>query len=178
MTSGSQLTPQTVPNRQKRLPFTRWIVLTLAVLGLSGCAIATPFKGPGYSSSKGVTASGSGPITIAITQAVLKDDGAKRKSFWNQVSSVEASLASQPGLIGYSLRRELIGDTSWTLTAWVDEDSLRAFIEDVPHQDAIRDGRSALAEARFVRATLARTDLPLSWTTALEILEQRGRWYR
>lgn len=178
MTSGSSLTPQTVEKKQKRPLVARWIVLTFAVLGLSGCAIATPFKGPGYNSNKGVTASGAGPVTIAITQAVLKDDGMKRKSFWNQVSSVEASLANQPGLIGYSLRRELIGDNSWTLTAWVDEDSLRAFVEDVPHQDAIRDASGALMQARFVRTTLARADLPLSWTTALEILEQKGRWYR
>ena len=178
MAHGSPLTPQTAIRKQKRPLFARWIVLIFAMIGLGGCAIATPFKGPGYSSSKGVTASGSGPVTIAITQAVLKDDGTQRKSFWNQVSSVETSLANQPGLIGYSLRRELIGDNSWTLTAWVDEDSLRAFIEDVAHQDAIRDARGALMQARFVRTTLSRADLPLSWTTALEILEQRGRWYR
>jgi len=149
----------------------------LIALGLSGCAISTPFRGPGYDPAKGVTAPGAGPVMIAITQATLRDDRARSRDFWAHVRLVEASLAGQPGLIGHSIRTELLGPDSWTMTVWVDEDSLRAFVEDTAHQDAIRGGGGALARARFARTRLERAEAPLSWGKALEILEATGRWY-
>jgi len=156
----------------------QWLLFVAMTTGLSACAIATPFKGPGFSAGRGVTAPGTGPVTVAITQAVLGDDKAKRRSFWSNVGLIESSLDGQPGLIGYSLRRELLGDNTWTLTAWSNEDSLRAFVEDIPHQDAIRSSASGMTQARFARITVNREELPLSWSKAIEILEQQGRWYR
>lgn len=151
--------------------------LLMAVL-VGGCAISTPFKGPGYDAKRGSLKSPGGPVIVAVTLANLDGDRADRRAFWTQVTLVEASLANQPGLIGYSLRTELLGSNSWTMTVWETEDALRAFVEDVAHQDAMRDGKNALAAARFARFSAAPDDIPLPWDKALQILDRDGRSYR
>jgi len=145
---------------------------------LSGCAISTPFKGPGFDAKRGTLSNPGAPVTVAITLATLGGDRADRRAFWTQVGQVESSLANQSGLIGYSIRTELLGSNSWTMTVWESEDALRAFVEDVAHQDAIRGGKPALAAARFARFSASSSDIPLPWDKALQILERDGRTYR
>ena len=145
----------------------------LALLG--GCAISTPFQGPGYDRSTGVSSDrADGIVIVALTHAVL---GKERRNFDRGVDRVVDSLAQQPGLIGYSLRRELFGNEAWTMTVWRDEASLEDFVRSSTHQQAIRDGAGELAGVNFSRFELPATELPIGWDTALEYLAASGRSY-
>lgn len=165
--------PISIPvRRPRRRALGALFGLTLALPTLAGCAIATPFRTSETASSEaGETA------IVAITQAELGDDAQLRRAFWRNVDRVEASLARQPGFLGVSMRRRLLGDVAWTMTAWADEESLNAFVASAVHQRAIAEAFGGLAEAQFVRFEVARTDLPVDWSTALERLEAGGRGY-
>ncbi len=150
--------------------------MTLALLStfaLGGCAISTPFQGPGYDRRNGVTIAGEGRVVVALTKAVLRDDGALRSTFWDYVLRVEASLPERAGFVGYSLRRELIGKRAWTMTVWSDEASRAAFVQSDVHQAAIGEAMGALACARFARLEVARDEVPIPWHRALALFEDQ-----
>ena len=139
---------------------------------IAGCAISTPFKGPGYDRDQGVTIEGDDKVVVALTEAVLDGSRSQRSTFWDYVSQVEATLPGRPGFIGYALRREVIGSRAWTMTVWTDEESLDGFVRSDVHQAAIQASMEALACADFARATLDQTDIPISWDRALELLAE------
>ena len=143
----------------------------LSVFSLEGCAFSTGFQGPGYDRRTGVTQTGEGWLVVGLTQAVLRDDGALRSTFWDYVWKVAASLPEQPGFVGYSLRRELFGKRAWTMTVWSDEASLAAFVGSDIHQAAIREAMDALACARFARLEVTRDEVPIPWDRALAVFE-------
>ena len=150
-------------------------VLASAFALLGGCTISTPFKGPGYDRGQGVTGnSGGDTVVVALTHAML---GEQRRNFDRGVERVVDSLAQQPGLIGYSLRRELFGNEAWTMTVWRDEASLDAFVRSSAHQQAIREGAGDLAGANFRRFELPAAELPIDWDTALAYLATSQRSY-
>ncbi|HIP80056.1 MAG TPA: hypothetical protein EYH07_16550 [Kiloniellaceae bacterium] len=155
----------------------RLTIAALSLLALGGCTIATPFKGPGFDPKEGVTLEGSDRVVVAITRAVLQGDRSERSDFWTNVWRVEASLEARQGFIGYSLRRELFGAEAWTMTAWIDESSLDAFVSSSVHQTAIEQSLPALGQTGFARFEVERDDIPLSWDRAVEILEEDGRHY-
>ena len=159
------------------MPKRRLAIAALSLLALGGCAIATPFKGPGFDPKEGVTLEGPDRVVVAVTKAVLQGDSNERSGFWTNVRRVEASLESRQGLIGYSLRRQLFGATAWTMTVWVDEASLDAFVGSRVHQTAIEQSLPALSQTGFARVEVGRDDIPLPWDRAVEILEEDGRHY-
>ena len=145
----------------------------LALLG--GCAISTSFQGPGYDRASGtVTLPGQDTVVVALTHAVL---GNSRRNFDRGVERVVDSLEQQPGLIGYSLRRQLFGNEAWTLTVWRDEASLEAFVRSRPHREAVRSAAGELTSAAFRRVELPAAEIPIDWDTALEYLATSQRGY-
>jgi len=150
----------------------RLLYVAVSAVSLGGCVVATPFRGPGQD----VTA-GSSELVLSLTQATLNDDSRARAVFWDYVDRVETSLEDQPGFVGFSKRTELFGDNAWTMTVWSDAESLQAFVESEPHRAAMRNAMGALADARFVRVTIGRDELPVTWERALELLERQGRQY-
>ncbi|MDJ0951410.1 MAG: hypothetical protein QNJ94_21065 [Alphaproteobacteria bacterium] len=155
----------------------RLSVAALCAFVLGGCAISTPFRGPGYDPNKGVTLEGEGKVVVSLTEAVLRADGERRPVFWANVGRVEASLEGREGLVGYAMRRQLFGNQAWTMTVWADEASLIAFVESAAHQTAIREAGGALEAARFARVAIDREDIPISWERALELLDSGSRQY-
>ena len=156
--------------RYGRRIFVALFVVPATLLGLGGCTIATPFR-----RQPPVDAAALDPEAIAhvsITRA--KVDAANRGRFDAYVARLSRILPNQPGLIGYSLRRELFGDQLWTVTAWQSKDARTAFVRGELHLEAIREGGPALVDTRFARAEIAIRDLPLAWPRAPEILERDG----
>ncbi len=143
--------------------------MLMSLSALAGCAISTPFQGPGYDRQQGVTVAGDA-LVVAITEAVLNGDRSQRSTFWRYVEQVEATLPARPGFVGYALRREIIGRRAWTMTVWTDEASLDGFVQSDAHQAAIRASMGALACANFARVEIERVDVPISWDRALELL--------
>lgn len=145
--------------------------VTLLVAGatamLAGCTISTPYKGP---IAKTPAAGGERPALVAITHARLGTNLGANIVFWKQIGHVVRAAERQPGYLGHSLRRKIFGDEAWTITVWSDEASLEAFVRSDAHQRAIREGMAAIENVRFVRVTLERTDLPLTWERAEKLL--------
>ncbi len=144
--------------------------MLMSLSAIAGCAISTPFQGPGYDRRQGVTLAGDDRVVVAITEAVLGGTRAQRSTFWDYVSQVEASLPGRPGFVGYALRREVIGNRAWTMTVWTDAESLDGFVQSDVHQAAIRTSMEALACASFARIDADRAEIPISWDRALESL--------
>lgn len=152
----------------------RTILMLITLSALAGCAITTPFQGPGYDRGRGVTIAGEHRLVVAVTEAVLRSDRTKRSTFWDYVSKVEASLPEHPGFVGYTLRRQIIGRRAWTLTVWSDEASLDGFVASDTHQAAIREAMVALECADFARFEIDRADIPVTWDRALAALAESG----
>ncbi len=145
------------------------IVITLAAV-TGGCAINTPFRGPGYDPDRGVTLNDAGDrLLVALTHATLNE---RRRNFDAEVGRVAASLADRDGLVAYSLRKELLGNEAWTMTVWRDRAALEAFVASSAHQHAIRNSAHELAAARFLRFEIDAAALPISWEDALALFDQ------
>ena len=155
----------------------RVLQAALSALALGGCAAETPFRGPGYDAKRGVIGGVGDKLVVSVTAAAVKDTPEARAVFWDYVDQVEASLPDRPGFVGYSKRRELFGNTAWTLTVWADSASLIAFIDSEPHRTAIRAASDSFDDARFARVTVDRSEVPVSWERALALLETSGRHY-
>ncbi len=152
----------------------RILLAVTDLFGLADCEVATPFDAAGPSAS---AVSENAIVIVAITEATLSDRNADRKVFWQNVERVEASLEGQSGFLGISRRLEVLGDRAWTMTAWEDEESLRAFVSGQVHQRAIDEANGGLADSRFVRFKVPSNALPVSWDEALAKLESEGRAY-
>jgi heme-degrading monooxygenase HmoA len=95
-----------------------------------------------------------------------------RKSYWSifsfirQSNAIQKQLKGSRGLIGYSLRAQLLGKKAWTLSVWEDERALNEFVRKSPHVDTMR--KVSLGEARkFVRWKLLGSEVPPKWDDAL-----------
>ena len=104
-----------------------------------------------------------------------------RKSWWailsfiRQTRAIQGQLESSNGLVGYSLRAQLLGKKAWTLSVWKDEAALAEFVRKAPHADTMKGLRSQLTDARrFVRWKVAGSDVPPKWDDALRRIEEEG----
>ncbi len=149
-------------------------ILAIAVL-LSACEFSTPFR---YSESSGgvKAASPDDPVILAITYSVLKDNE-YRDTFWEHTFKVQRDIENNPGFVGASLRRSLLGAEGWTMTAWENHQSLNAFVRSDVHIEAMKVGWPAVDEGYFARIEITRGELPLSWDVAHEIAVNEGELY-
>ncbi|MDX2131273.1 MAG: antibiotic biosynthesis monooxygenase [Planctomycetota bacterium] len=155
-----------------------WMIAAGAALGtlaggfaISGCTIATPFKGPGYSRGEGVTLAGVGStVVVSVTHARV--ERSKRAVFDQHSARVVRSMGEHDGLIGYSVRRELLGDGVWTMTVWRDRDAVLNFANTRVHTDAMGEGLPAVKEMHFLRFECPTREAPPSWTQALARLDE------
>lgn len=61
------------------------------------------------------------------------------------------------------------------MTAWENEQSLNNFVRSEVHQTAVANGMGAIAQGRFARITVKRSEVPISWSKAEQILKEHGR---
>ncbi|MBI1190761.1 MAG: hypothetical protein GC200_08805 [Tepidisphaera sp.] len=121
-----------------------------------GCRLATPFR-----ASTDGTPPAAGPVVVAITHAQL--DPAGRDAFDRYTDKVIASLPSNAGYLGYSVRGRLLGNEVWTMTLWRDHAATDAFVRSSTHGQAIREGLAAVKRAQFLRFEWPAADPPPSW---------------
>ena len=77
------------------------------------------------------------------------------------------------GAVGYSLGGHLPARFFYTLSAWKDEESLRAFSRSLHHGDSIRQfHRDMRMPSPFIRWRVRGAELPLRWEDALERIRQ------
>lgn len=127
---------------------------------LCACAISTPFRGMAPATDSAV---------LVVTHAVL--DPRTRADFDAQTRNVVDGLPLQPGLLGYSVRRELLGNQVWTITVWADEAARARFVASALHREAMAEGSAAITSIRVRRFALPEGSLPVRWRQALELLD-------
>ncbi|MBY0409360.1 MAG: antibiotic biosynthesis monooxygenase [Burkholderiaceae bacterium] len=128
---------------------------------ISGCAISTPQR-------LLQLAAGEAPddlVFVVITRANIKPE--MRSTFDDLASKLAKTLPSQPGLITYSLRREIFGTQEWTLTAWKSAYARDAFGGSPAHRGAMKLTSILVNDMDVHRFVVRRDELPLSWTDAL-----------
>lgn len=148
-------------------------VIGFTALALSGCQIGYPFQGPGYDRKSGVIhPDASTKVLVVITQGDIgRGQGNK---FVKQLRLVLDELSEHDGLIGYSVRRELIGSRVWTMSAWINRESLRSFTSSPAHRTAVQEGgipREAFLEAYL---HIPKNQVPLSWDEAKQQLQEQN----
>jgi hypothetical protein len=93
-------------------------------------------------------------------------------SFIRQTDAIRKQLNESPGLMGYSLRAQLLGKKAWTLSVWQNEKALNEFVGRSPHLDTMK--KVELGEERkFVRWNLKGSEVPPKWDEALKHLQNR-----
>lgn len=148
-----------------------------AMLALAGCSVSTPFAGPDGRGANFASASPDAVAVLSITHITLKDDRVLRSQFWDAVGRIDRAMLSQPGLLGYSRRTEILGDEAWTATVWRDEASLVAFLASPAHAAAMREQRDVFTDARFARVRMPERQVPTAWNDLLTLLERNARAY-
>jgi heme-degrading monooxygenase HmoA len=156
-----------------RLVLTAAVTMVAAAVGLqglAGCQMASRFRGPGYSRSNGVTLAGTGEtVTVGITHALL--DGRKRGVFDDYTRKTIASLPSNDGFIGSTVRTRVFGNEVWTMTVWRDEAALDGFVRSPTHRAAMREGIGAVTKAQFLRFQLPKEAVPPTWDDVMTRLK-------
>lgn len=153
--------------------------LTKAVLGLvlagllSACSIATPFRKVPAGSEQVENAT----TVVVITEVTLGGSSEQRSDFWTGVYRVQKELPMQPGLIGYSVRQELLGNRAWTMTVWQTESDVRRFTNTAVHLEAMQSGQAALLDLRFARFQRDQRLPAPTWEEAMRALELTGKRY-
>ena len=152
---------------------TKLIATLLATTVFTGCSsvpLSTPFKVISPIEKQ------QDSLVLVVTRAELKNDGKSSKLFNQHVKRIRQNIDNQKGLYGYSLRRELFGNTAWTMTLWKDENAIKNFKTSPFHLAAMTDANTILASASFAMITVDSQQLSLNWTSVLPLLED-GKTY-
>ena len=153
-------------------PFTLSLRTLLMAAGLSAlagaCALSTPFP----RIDRAVAGEADDAVVLVLTHIVV--DGTRRDEFDRQTRRVIDSMATQPGLIGYSARREVFGNEAWTMSVWASDAARARFVRSAVHQEAIAKSEPAIVTVRLKRLNMARKDVPRDWAEALMLLAQPG----
>jgi heme-degrading monooxygenase HmoA len=140
----------------------------ISISCFTSCKIATPFRGPGYDLE--ATQSTDQEVVVALTHVVLGSDSAMNQKFWDFVFSIEKELPKTNGMLGYSIRKKLFSDEGWTMSVWIDEESLIKFVNSGLHKRAAEESGSAIKGVRYARIKLPKSQTPISWEMAEELL--------
>ena len=128
---------------------------------ISGCAISSPQRLPALNAGE----TDEDLVFVVITRANIKPQ--MRSAFDDVASRVAKALPAQPGLITYSLRREIFGTQVWTLTAWKSPEARDTFGGSPAHREAMKLTSILVKDFDVQRLVIRRSELPLSWVDVL-----------
>lgn len=167
----SNLVKDRLPRRLFMIAMLAGITVGLAPVFMGGCTIARGFDGPGFDDGSVQSIPADQPVTVMLTYGKL--DGDKREPFDRYVGIIDDALPQSPGLIGYSLRKELFGDEVWTMSVWDSQDSLWRFVYGDVHGAAMSEASEA--SIIFTSALFERPagEIPLDWEEAEQILAEK-----
>jgi len=79
-------------------------------------------------------------------------------------------LAKSRGLIGYSLGAEPMLKRFWTISAWEDRQSLRDFVEQIPHSRIMQELAPHMDKTGFAEWMVRASEIPIPWAVARQHL--------
>jgi len=83
---------------------------------------------------------------------------------------IQTQLAKSRGLVGYSLGAELTRKRFWTISAWEDRQSLRDFVEQIPHSRIMQELAPHMGKTGFAEWTVRASEIPIPWAVARQHL--------
>lgn len=104
---------------------------------------------------------------VALLSYLPLDSSGRIPEFLLHTARIVRQLHGSSGLLGYSLRAELMAKRFWTLSVWRDEASLRSFVDARPHAQVMTVLQPHMGATRFIRWTVEASQLPLDWEDAL-----------
>jgi quinol monooxygenase YgiN len=93
-------------------------------------------------------------------------------SFFRFSFQVQRQLRATPGVIGYSLRAQVLSRNFWTLSVWEDQKALMEFVAKLPHGEAMRAMTPHMGRTTFAQWKVAGSSLPLSWSKTMQCKHQ------
>jgi hypothetical protein len=81
---------------------------------------------------------------------------------------IQKQLRNTSGVIGYSLRAELISRNFWTLSVWEHEKALMDFVAKIPHGEAMKAMVPYMGPTKFTQWKVNASALPLRWEEAIK----------
>jgi heme-degrading monooxygenase HmoA len=138
-------------------------------IALPGCRIATPFDGPGWDDDFGLRLPDA-PRTVVVTVTQGTVAAGQRARVDDLTRRVVASLPEQEGLVGWSVRREILGSRVWTMTVWRDGEAADDFLVSSEHRAAMRESSTVFSATAFARVEWPAAALPPTWDQAESLL--------
>lgn len=127
---------------------------------------------------KRIAAAEPGREYVAFTSRFFLRSPLRLPAFFMQSRRIMKQANSAPGIVGWSLGANLPKLEFYTLSAWQDDASLRAFISSADHGAASKKFANDMrAPSAFVHFKVLGRDLPLQWkqAVAMQNLRLRGR---
>ena len=114
-------------------------------------------------------------VIVSVTHVVLQKDRDQARRFWNFNQNVVDTLAENQGYLGHKLRLRLFSGEAWTMTVWEDRAALSQFVFSDVHDAAIMEAMSAVADGRSFTTSVSVDQLPLSWSAAETLMNEKGQ---
>ena len=126
-----------------------------------------------WTATPAARASGDAPDEVLVMASLLQLDSFRRTpGFLRAAMAIRRQVLGADGAVGVALNTALPRRTFFTLSAWRDEDTLKAFVRSEPHASTMRRYRPAMADARFVFWSTPAGKLPPTWAEAQDRLHE------
>jgi hypothetical protein len=93
--------------------------------------------------------------------------------FLRYAVQIQKQLRDTRGVIGYSLRAQLLSRKFWTLSAWESNEALMNFVKKNPHGSSMQAMVKDMGKTGFTQWKVKGKELPLKWDEAMQ-REARG----
>lgn len=107
-------------------------------------------------------------VVLASSIPALTRSSTRR--LFRGASEVRKQLARTEGVVGFSLLARPLRKQYATLSVWVDEGALAAFVDASPHHEIMTKLSPEMGPTKFVRWTIKGSDGRPSWSDALQRL--------
>lgn len=121
----------------------------------------TPARGDDRPAT-GTDPSSGGNVVVFASRLPLRGRWTPPRFLW-AIVRVMGQLRGAPGLLGHSLRAELLTGTYWTVSAWTSTEAMNAFVGTEPHRGVMRSMAAALGTPTFVTWEVPAAELPVAW---------------
>ena len=110
---------------------------------------------------------------LAFTSRFALRSVLRAPAFMAAALGIMKQVEAAPGAVGYSLGSHLPGLYFYTLSAWQDDESLRAFSRALQHGQSLKTfHRDTRGPSPFIRWPVRGRELPLRWADGLERIRQ------
>lgn len=154
----------------------RWwraAVLAVTLVGCTPEVVEGPLEGPGLEEETGELIVEGEQFLVALTHLQVKNAPGPGGRFGDHANAIGTWLfENEPeGWVGAAFRNR--GQLNWwTMTVWESEEAMHEFVLSDLHAAAMADLSSVSVGAESMHKWMDREELPLAWSTALEILRE------